>query len=364
MTDFADMSDDAKLKYRMLSALIAGPLFAGLAIFVLSLTSQPSGNDAISSASVRRNPVRVALDLSKTRPSRSGNAELVVEETGPLDFFGGDEAALSSPKSQSAVFQQAAFSKHLTAPSHNGSNAKVAIIIDDLGHNVRDNKAALTLPPEVAFAVLPYTRYSKDLAKAAKGSGHELIVHMPMQPKNTAANAGPHVLLTTASELELKKTIAWNLNQFDGYYAVNNHMGSLFTENPRAMRILFEELSQRGLAFFDSRTTPASSSVALAASLGVALAERDVFLDNLQEAVAVGRQLEKLERLAQRHGTSIAIGHPHQVTFDQINAWVKTLEQKGLTLVKPSDILADRKTPYWRRMVRTAQRDQANRATY
>lgn len=352
----------------MLSALLVGPLFAGLAVLALSVTHEPSiinqPMSSVAAGTQTSGPVRLSLDLSRAQPAAPKLLTPVEPERAPP---GEIAEALNLPnrtgaKLEPATFRNAVLSDLTSRPA--SRRGKVAIIIDDLGHNARHNRGALSLPRQVAFALLPYTRLSKKLAKTAAAEGHELIVHMPMQPKSSVANAGPHALLTSAEEAELRQVIAWNLEQFDGYYAVNNHMGSRFTEHEASMRILFEELAARGLSFYDSRTTASSSAVALAASFGVSLAERDVFLDNEQEAVAVDRQLATLEKLAQRNGSAIAIGHPHQVTFEQIRTWAATLDGKGLVLVKPSVIMAERRTPYWRSIVRTAQSAAPSRQTY
>ncbi|MEM7570712.1 MAG: divergent polysaccharide deacetylase family protein [Pseudomonadota bacterium] len=360
------MAFSAPPDYRMLSALFIGALVAGLSVLTLSVAygtrDTGSGQHLIAQRPTTASSVRVSLDLQKTRqPALKG---IFGDDVETDTLIEPDRAQIAPALAmKAATVQPAAFRVPDPASAVPSRLGKVAIIIDDLGHNHRHNTGALSLPPAVAFALLPYTRHSKTLAEEAREQGHELIVHMPMQPKNPLADAGPHALFTSASADELRATIVWNLEQFEGYYAVNNHMGSLFTENETAMRILFEELASRGLAFYDSRTTAASSSVGLAASLGVSLAERDVFLDNQQEAIAVDKQLATLERLARKNGSAIAIGHPHAVTFDQINLWAQTLEGRGLVLVPPSTILAERRTPYWRSMVRTVQNNAAPATT-
>lgn len=245
-----------------------------------------------------------------------------------------------------------------------GDARKVAIIIDDMGHSPRHSDAALKLPRQIAFALLPYARATPSFATRARSRGHELIVHVPMQPKNEARNPGPYVLKTLAGADELRRRIAWNLDQFEGFYAVNNHMGSAFTEDEASMRILFEELSARGLAFYDSRTTAESKAVGLALRYGVSMAERDVFLDNDIEAGAVGKQLERLETLARRNGSAIAIGHPHKVTFEQIAQWAQTLKKRNIMLVPPSVILQDRRTPKWRKLVKAASQSQLAQTSF
>ncbi|MEM9289028.1 MAG: divergent polysaccharide deacetylase family protein [Pseudomonadota bacterium] len=324
---------DTELKFRMVSALLIGALFAILGVLAASLWLTPSDEPDMQSLAEAPAPdgISVALNLSQVQRPKAPDAEIPFIQIQPLQRL---ESTIE-------------LSQYRTQP-------KVAIIIDDLGHSEGDSRRALTLPSQVAFALLPYTMHSQSLAQAAKAKGHELIVHMPMQPKDGQTDPGPHALKTSVSPVDLRQAIAWNLSQFDGFTAVNNHMGSRFTESASAMQILFEELSARGLSFYDSRTTASSQSVPMALAYDVRMAERDVFLDNEIEANAVHRQLEVLEQLARRFGSAIAIGHPHAVTFEQINAWAPDLAKRGIILVAPSTVLEERRSPLWRSRIRTA----------
>src|SRR5262249_41152752 len=105
---------------------------------------------------------------------------------------------------------------------------------------------------------------------------------------------------------------------------------------------VMEELRARGLVFLDSRTSPASSGIRLAAAYGVPHLARDVFLDDDQAPAAIVRQLERLEEVARRQGSAVAIGHPHGVTIAALRAWLPHLDAKGLALVPASGIVRDR----------------------
>jgi polysaccharide deacetylase 2 family uncharacterized protein YibQ len=227
--------------------------------------------------------------------------------------------------------------------------ARIAIVIDDLGLKQNASLRATELPGPLTLAFLPYGENLQALADNGRAHGHQIIVHLPMQGAATS-DPGPHALLTDLPQAELQKRILWNLSRFTGYVGINNHMGSQFTENAPDMKLVFDELASRKLFYLDSRTTAKSAARTEALADNVPYAERDVFLDNDQEASYVALQLAEAEVLAKRHGTAIAIGHPHDVTLRTLEKWIPTLAAKGIELVPVSVIIADRATPMWRQV--------------
>lgn len=234
------------------------------------------------------------------------------------------------------------------ARKRTGVVAMVAVVIDDLGIDQAAARRAVALPAPLTFAFLPYGTALTDLADAAAKAGHEVVVHMPMAPHSRSVDPGPNVLRPELADSEFDRRLALALAAVPGHVGLNNHMGSRFTESPAAMRRLMHRLSQRGIYFLDSRTTAASAGREAAAALGVRYAERDVFLDNEREEDAIAGQLAVVEALARRHGTAIAIGHPHPQTLAALSNWVPTLAAKGIRLVPVSTIIAVRRSPDWR----------------
>jgi polysaccharide deacetylase 2 family uncharacterized protein YibQ len=140
------------------------------------------------------------------------------------------------------------------------------------------------------------------------------------------------------ADAELRKTLADDLDAVPNATGVNNHMGSVLTANADAMRVVMGELAQRRLFFLDSRTTAKTVAYRLAREAGVPSAERDVFLDDIAEKKAIAAQLARLEALAQRHGTAVAIGHPYPETVESLLEWLPTLAEKDLALVPASQL--------------------------
>ena len=97
--------------------------------------------------------------------------------------------------------------------------------------------------------------------------------------------------------------------------------------------------------FLDSQTAADSVGGDAAKEAGVPFAVRDVFLDNVAELEAIGRQLVKLERIAKRRGFAVAIGHPYSETVAALEAWIPDARARGFSLVPISHIAELRARP-------------------
>ncbi len=216
---------------------------------------------------------------------------------------------------------------------------KIAIVIDDMGVDRKRSERAVALRPPLT---LSYLTYGKDLGTqtiSAKNAGHELLMHIPMEPTSTTVDPGPNVLLSDMDETELLKNLRWNLNQFDGYVGINNHMGSRFTSNLAGMQNVMEELKTRGLLFLDSVTSGASKGSQAAKAAGIPHLVRNVFLDHIDDLATINKRLSETEQLALKQGHAIAIGHPRDQTLAALTPWLKTIEDKGFQLVPLTALL-------------------------
>jgi polysaccharide deacetylase 2 family uncharacterized protein YibQ len=137
----------------------------------------------------------------------------------------------------------------------------------------------------------------------------------------------------------IRAALAADLDTWNGYVGINNHMGSRFTMDRIRMGALMAELKSRGLMWLDSRTTNGSVGAASAEAAGVPYVTRDVFIDNEPNLDAVMKELERAIALAKSRGTAIAIGHPHEITIAGLKRILPTLEDQGVSLVPVMEIL-------------------------
>lgn len=219
-----------------------------------------------------------------------------------------------------------------------GRKGRVAIVIDDMGLAHQASLRAVRLPAAVTLAYLPYAPNLRSQAEGAAAAGHDLMLHMPMEPMGDE-NPGPGALLSGQSQREWEEKIDAALTSFDGFIGVNNHMGSLLTTQPDAMALLSGILQERGLFFVDSRTSNKSVAATIARQTGVKVGVRDVFLDDTQTLENVRHQLAVLEQLALKKGQAIAIGHPHAVTLQALEAWIPQAQSRGVALVPVKDLV-------------------------
>ncbi|TQV79143.1 divergent polysaccharide deacetylase family protein [Denitrobaculum tricleocarpae] len=233
--------------------------------------------------------------------------------------------------------------RNATAPRANRGQPMIAVVIDDIGPNLRNARRSVTLPAPLTLAFLPYANHLEDLTTKASQAGHELMVHMPMEPKESSQNPGENALLTELGPEELKRRIRWNLERFSGYVGVNNHMGSKFTGSGPGMRLVMSELSKRGLLFLDSRTNAQSQAEQAAALFRVPFAQRDIFIDNDHtNPDAIRAQLAKLEEQARSRGYAVGISHPHDKTLEVLAEWLPEARKRGFALVPISEIVKQR----------------------
>ena len=194
---------------------------------------------------------------------------------------------------------------------------RIAIIIDDLGYDSELAFSFIDLDLPLTLSFLPFAPFTEQIAREASKSGHELMLHLPMEPKNyPSVNPGPGALLLSMDEDEIRKVLDKNLAEIPGVSGVNNHMGSAFTEDRDKIQIVLKELKKRNLFYIDSRTTNNSAGFKLASELGVPVAGRSVFLDNDISHESIKIQMERLLSLARHSGAAIGIAHPYKETLE------------------------------------------------
>lgn len=285
----------------------------------------------------------VAQKIDSARQPTQASAPAKPAQTKPASPLPAQQqAALPRPPAPPPEATQPAWLRHaVAAPRIAGGQAMIAIVIDDMGIDRPRSMRAVELSGPLTLSYLPYGRDLEGQTALARFKGHELMVHLPMEPSGSA-DPGPEALNTDLDERELRRRIAVNLSHFGSYVGVNNHMGSKFTASRPGMEIVIDEMKKRGLLFLDSRTSAQSVGAELASAAGVPNASRNVFLDDVLSSDNVWHQLGEVEKAAKRNGYAIAIGHPHDNTLTALAQWLPGLREKGFVLVPLTAIVRQR----------------------
>ncbi len=223
-------------------------------------------------------------------------------------------------------------------PYYFGPEPVIAIVIDDMGINVGRTRDISSLHAPLTSSFLTYGTRLDSQVKKAENAGHEIMIHVPMEPRKKA-NLAPDTLMTDMDEEEIKRELRRMLAKFGAVKGINNHMGSRFTEDRLRMSYVMDILREKDLFFLDSKTSAKSVGKTVAEKYKVPYAHRHVFLDNENDFDYIMRQLEASERLARRNGYAVAIGHPKSQTYKALKKWLEELDKKKIRVVHLSEII-------------------------
>lgn len=218
--------------------------------------------------------------------------------------------------------------------------AELAIVVDDMGSSLQEAQSLAAIGVPINFAIIPGLRHYHEVANFSANRGIEIMIHMPMQPKEyPRRRLESNGLLLEQSDEELRDRLNSYIEQLPQAVGANNHMGSGFTENPEKMKVVLSVLKENNLFFLDSITTPLTVGAKVAKELGMSYARRDVFLDNDQNELYIRGQLAKAVSRSHKTGHAIAICHPHHATIATLAKILPTLSQQGVVLVKISHLI-------------------------
>ena len=184
----------------------------------------------------------------------------------------------------------------------------IYIILDDGGHNLEQLKPFLEFPGKLTVAVLPHLAYSAEAAEAVHAAGKTVILHQPMEAigKN---NPGPGAIYVSMNSDEVKSILRKNLDSVPHAEGLNNHMGSAATMDLKVMDSVMEVVKKRGIFFIDSFTHSKSVCSEVAEKHGLAIAKRDVFLDNVDTKEKIMEAINQGKETADKKGYAVMIGH-------------------------------------------------------
>ena len=192
---------------------------------------------------------------------------------------------------------------------------RVAIIMDDIGNALQmKNLKSLHIPITPSF--FPSTKDHIDTPKYAK-EFKCYMVHVPMEAYNYPK---PEIgtLKCSDSLKTIYKRIEKISKEFPKAVAINNHTGSKFTSNVKAMDKLFCALDQYSLRFIDSKTAPHTLGKKMQKLHHSYVYTRDIFLDNKADVGYILNQLKLTVKKAKKNGLAIAICHPRKETFEAL----------------------------------------------
>ncbi len=220
---------------------------------------------------------------------------------------------------------------------------KIVLILDDWGYNLRHRHFIVGNDFHVTLSVLPFKPYSETIAKLAYDKDKDVIVHMPMEPHDKENYGLEEKMLSVGMRpAEVVRLLDEAFVSVPFAKGLSNHMGSKATEDAALMRTVMTYLKKRRLFFVDSLVTPQSVCAAAARREGVAFTQRDVFIDNVNDADAIRAQLEELAEKARADGIAVGLAHDRPLTIRVLEEEIPRLEKEGFRFISVSEALREK----------------------
>ncbi|HVY18618.1 MAG TPA: divergent polysaccharide deacetylase family protein [Bauldia sp.] len=218
---------------------------------------------------------------------------------------------------------------------------RIAIVVGGLGLDPDGTREAIAeLPGTVTLAFAPYGDNLPADTAAARSTGHELLLQIPLEPFNyPQTNPGQNTLTSNATADENIGRLHWLMARMTNYVGVVNYMGAKFTSDIGPLAPVMRDIGQRGLMYVDDGSSTRSRAAEVAGTT-TPFVRADLVLDADLSAEAIDQSLSQLRAIARERGYAVATATAFPITIERIAEFAKQAANKGITLV-PISALAE-----------------------
>ena len=219
--------------------------------------------------------------------------------------------------------------------------ARIAVVVGGLGISpATTNDAIAKLPDSITLAFAPYGNDLGKLAARARGTGHEIMLQLPMEPFDYPDNdPGPQTLLTSASREQNLDRLHWMMSRIQGYVGVTNYMGARFSATEKAFTPVVSDIGKRGLIYLDDGSSPRSIAAQSAKDTNAPFLKADLVVDASPTWADIDSALAKLEVIAASKGFAVGTATALPISIERIARWAKAAASRGIHIVPVSAIL-------------------------
>lgn len=220
-----------------------------------------------------------------------------------------------------------------------GPGSSMAIIIDDFGYQAEPIEMFAAIDRPITFSVLPYKQYSRMAAERGAASGHQVLLHLPMEPMTLPDQVEKDMITVQMTDAQIQDIVLRALQYTPEAIGVNNHQGSRATSDRRVMQSALSVMRNQQVFFVDSRTSGQTVGMDIARQMGMRAGENELFLDNSSDIGYIKNQLRTAQRMALKNGSVTVIGHARTNTATAIREMIPELEANGVRLVFVSQLV-------------------------
>jgi polysaccharide deacetylase 2 family uncharacterized protein YibQ len=218
---------------------------------------------------------------------------------------------------------------------------RIAIVVGGLGISATTTAEAIArLPDSITLGFAPYGSELPRWAARARGTGHEILLQLPMEPFDYPDNdPGPQTLLASLAPEQNLDRLHWMLSRTHGYIGVTNYMGARFTANEGAFGAVLRDIGKRGLVYLDDGSSPRSIATQAAEATKAPFIKADLVIDTSASWADIDAALARLEAIAAERGVAVGTASALPLSVERIARWAKAAKDRGVHVVPLSTIL-------------------------
>jgi polysaccharide deacetylase 2 family uncharacterized protein YibQ len=221
----------------------------------------------------------------------------------------------------------------------------VAILVTGLGGDRAITAAAVAgLPPDVTLSFDPKAPELADWIAAARAFGHEAMLDLPMQSKDTmqskeGADLGTNGLMIGLNDAEMARRIDAVADAGTQSIGFAGSGGDALLLDDRATTAALAEIARLGRGFIDTSGEPMSQASVAANAVDLAFSRSMVQLDETSSRTALTERLAVLTQTAIEHGSALASAKASPTVIVSIADWARRQTGDGPLLAPASALL-------------------------
>lgn len=218
--------------------------------------------------------------------------------------------------------------------------AQIVIIVGNLGLSKSNTEEALQLPNNVTLGFSPYAANIGHYIEQAVNKKSDILINIPMEPNNyPASDPGQYALLSNVLDTENTFRLDWILSKSDKIVGAYTQYDEKFSLSIANIRPVIQTLKNRELLLAYGRGYSNNIINQVADSLGFPVLIIDVIIDKDINSTSISQKFLKLEQQAKEKGFAIGFISSYPISINQLNLWIKSLENKNIDLVSITDLL-------------------------
>ena len=221
--------------------------------------------------------------------------------------------------------------------------ARIVLIVGGLGISQTSSQDAVRrLPGAVTLAFAPYGNSLSRWMQAARKSGHELLLQLPMEPFDYPRNdPGPHTLVVDVTPEENLANLHWAMSRITNYVGVMNFLGGKLVTTRGALKPIFDDVARRGLLFVDDGSVKNSVTQEAAQSSILPYARATIQIDAVRTRREIAARLDDLVKEARRTGLAIGVANAFPDSIDMISKFASAANKLEIEITPVSAIVSD-----------------------